>query len=154
MLNFNLETDKENHKRAMINSTSWEDQARHALLRSSVVERRTSHLVDLAGREVEALRLEDDLTKLLAKADRSQSSIERIKESDGEATDGGKVEGKVGGDRGLSLRDLQGVLRRGEALTSSFFVQNSAITSGTGGEFDDTSLAKSFHPRGIPTQLH
>ena len=77
MLNFNLETDQESYKRAMINSTSWEDQARHALLRSSVVERRTSHLVDLAGREVEALRLEDDLTKLLAKADRSQSSIER-----------------------------------------------------------------------------
>ena len=151
MLNFNLETDQESYKRAIINSTSWEDQARHALLRSSVVERRTSHLVDLAGREVEALRLEDDLTKLLAKADRSQSSIERIEESDVEAASGGKVERKVGGDRGLSLRDLQAVLRRGEALNSSFFVQNGAGTSGTAGEFDDTSLAKSFHPPSLPT---
>ncbi|QDZ23228.1 hypothetical protein A3770_10p57460 [Chloropicon primus] len=122
LFNFNIENDLEQHRKAEASSSSWEESAKHSVLWSSVVERRLNALAKAAEKEVVSLRLEDGLKKLLARGDRSKSDL--VMEMGGGEDGNGQDQRSRKQEQGLSLKELQVLLRRGEELLSSFAIEN------------------------------
>ena len=121
LFNFNLDNDKKLHRKSLASSSSWEKSAKHSVLWSAVTERRLVSLSRAAERDVRALRLEDELNRLLAKGSRSETDI-AIEVGGTHTAEDSK--GSVLGLKSpvLSLRELQSLLKSGEELLSSYAV--------------------------------
>ena len=121
LFNFNLDNDKKLHRKSLASSSSWEESAKHSVLWSAVTERRLVSLSRAAERDVRALRLEDELKRLLAKGSRSETDIAIDVGGTHTAEDS---KGSVLGLKSpvLSLRELQSLLKSGEELLSSYAV--------------------------------
>ena len=121
LFNFNLDNDKKLHRKSLASSSSWEESAKHSVLWSAVTERRLVSLSRAAERDVRALRLEDELKRLLAKGSRSETDI--AIDVGGTHTAEDSKDSVLGlKSPVLSLRELQSLLKSGEELLSSYAV--------------------------------